>query len=57
VSAIEVSEGDVATYERDGVVCLRRVFPPRFPRVWPPRDDHHPSRSARFTDPDFRISI
>ena len=28
-----------------------------FPRVWPPRDGYHPSRTARFTDPGLRISI
>jgi hypothetical protein len=28
-----------------------------FPRVWPRREGQHPSRSARFTDPGFRVSI
>jgi ectoine hydroxylase-related dioxygenase (phytanoyl-CoA dioxygenase family) len=30
VSAIDVTESDVETYEWDGVVCLRRVFAPRW---------------------------
>jgi len=28
-----------------------------FPRVWPRAAGSHPSRSARFTDPGFRVSI
>jgi ectoine hydroxylase-related dioxygenase (phytanoyl-CoA dioxygenase family) len=28
-----------------------------FPRVWPRSEGPHPSRSARFTDPGFRVSI
>ena len=28
-----------------------------FPRVWPRAGGEHPARSARFTDPAFRISI
>src|SRR5262249_57090951 len=30
MSPVDVTEADVATYERDGVVCLRGVFAPRW---------------------------
>jgi hypothetical protein len=53
VAAIDVTEADVATYERDGVVCLRRVFAPR----WIELLAEGVEADIRITDPGFRISI